>query len=509
MSKNKAIAIVSLVCLTLGVSSCRKFLNVNTSPNKAQSASVQTLLPAAELYVGSAVGVDLEIDGSFWAQYWTQSPSASQYTNLDKYTIGQDGFSYPWGNLYSAAENFYQVAILADSVKKKQYQAIAVLMQAYTFQLITDGWGDVPFRQALKGQYTDGHVVNPAYDSQAVIYRGIITLIDSANKLINTNDPIHPGADDLIYGGDMSKWQEFSNTLKLKVYMRMSEIDPTTAQAGIIALYASPNHSFIGIPGTDDAKIAYGFNTANKNPLYAEESGLNFTQNLVASSSCVDSMNSNNDYRLFAFYEPNTGGSFVGLAQGIIANNITLGSYSIPTTYVGGDAQNSASTSAPVNLMTSYESYFLQAEVAARGWVSGDDAGLFYNGIQASFEYYGSQISSQVGITGDSAYTLYVNGDVPNAIPPGYWATYPAGGSVQQKVQFIITQKWFSMCGNQGFEAWCELRRTGYPNFLPFPLFATPKAFPKRFLYPTTESTVNLSYPGLAPLTSKMWWDLN
>ena len=109
MSINKKIIVAAALGLTFGVSSCKKFLDVNQNPNGATAATVQTLLPGAELYVGTAQGVDLEIDGSFFAQYWTQNPGASQYHNLDQYAPGQDGFSTPWTNLYSAAENFFQL----------------------------------------------------------------------------------------------------------------------------------------------------------------------------------------------------------------------------------------------------------------------------------------------------------------------------------------------------------------------------------------------------------------
>src|SRR5690606_29077502 len=137
--------------------------------------------------------------------------------------------------------NLHQLGILADTGKKKQYKAIALIMKAYTFQLITDAWGDVPYTDALKGQLADSNVVNPEYDTQRVVYHGILADIDTALKLINPNDAVTPGAEDLIYGGNMVKWRKFANTLKLRVYMRMSNIDPVTAQAGITAMYASGN----------------------------------------------------------------------------------------------------------------------------------------------------------------------------------------------------------------------------------------------------------------------------
>jgi Starch-binding associating with outer membrane len=507
MNKNIKYGIVGLSLLTLGATSCKKFLNVNTNPNVTQTATVQTLLPAGELYLGSSVGVDLQIDGGFWAQYWTQSAGASQYRNLDMYDPYQDVFSTPWSNLYSAAENFYQMYKLADSQKHKNYMAISLLMRAYTFQVITDGWGDAPFKQALFGQYADSNITNPKYDSQKVIYNGILAEIDSANALIAEGDAFTPGTDDLIYGGSMIKWQRFSNTLKLKVLLRMSQIDPLRAQDSIAALYAS-GATFIG--AGDDAFISYGSSSTNRNPLYAEEVGLFNVQNLVGSSTCIDSLNSNNDPRIGVFYEqaaaletPTNPVVYAGIPQGQFNGSYNSGTFSIPSTYVAGDAGSGNSANAPVNFMTSYESLFLQAEVSARKWANaGQDSTLFAQAIQASFNYYANAISAVDGIPAGTAYNNYMAGG-------GYWTKYPTGSSTAALVRYIITQKWFAMCGNQGFEAWTEWRRTGYPDFLV--ISATSQIgnnFPKRFLYPTSESTVNSNYPGLAPLTSKVWWDV-
>jgi hypothetical protein len=500
MKRNIRTGTVCIMLAALSISSCKKFLNVNNNPNVAQTATVQTLLPAAELIVGSSSGVDLQIDGSIWAQYWTQDPGASQYRPLEQYAPGQDVFATPWMNLYSAAENFFQLYKLADSQKKRQYMAISLLMKAYTFQLITDGWGNAPYKQALKGEYIDSNILNPKYDSQRVIYNGIIADIDSANKLLSTSDPVTPGTDDLIYGGNMTQWKKFSNTLLLKIYLRMSQVSPGTAQAGIAKLYAT-TPVFIGTG--DDAFIGYGYNSANKNPLYAEESGLGYVQNLVASATCIDSMNSNNDPRRSIFYDTTSSGTFSGIQQGNEKATPAAGTFSIPSIYVGGNAGNTSSANAPVNLLTSYESLFLQAEVSARGWANpGMDSALFYQAINANFNYYSNQIAAATGMTAAAANTAYITGG-------GYWVTYPTTGSVAQKLSYIITQKWFAMCGNQGFEAWTEWRRTGYPNFLVYSQSSIiGNNFPKRFLYPTSESTTNSNYPGLAPLTSKVWWDL-
>ena len=109
MNRKIMSGVAGVLVLALSTSSCRKYLDVNTNPNVAPTATVKTLLPAAQLYVGTSAGVEMQIYGSFWAQYWTQSPGASQFHVLDQYAPGQDEFDRPWTNLYAAAENFFQL----------------------------------------------------------------------------------------------------------------------------------------------------------------------------------------------------------------------------------------------------------------------------------------------------------------------------------------------------------------------------------------------------------------
>ena len=527
MSIKNKILIIAVIVLATGASSCKKFLDVNKNPNISPTAETNLLLSSTEVYIGTAVGVDLETDGSLWAQYWTQNPNASQFRQLEQYQPTSDDFNSSWELLYSnAGEDLYQLEKLAIDKKQKQYQAVALLLKAYVFQLVTDAWGDAPFTEALQGARNDGHIVSPHYDAQQVIYTGIIKLIDQASALIDPGDQVHPGADDLIYGGNMELWQKFANTLKLRILLRLSEKDPTTAQAGIMALGSGP---FLG--EGEDAQINYSSTAGGKNPLYAEQVGLTQTQNIVASRTCVDSMNSNNDYRAYIFYEPIATGAVVGVRQGDYDAVLAPGSFSIGSYYVAGDANDDRSALAPVKLITGYESYFLQAEAAARGWSTGGDAKtLFEQGIHASLFAYAAafdaegitvsdpsidtNLTAAVPLTADYAYHAYLEGDSlwawPDMIPPAYWGTYPTSGTVQQKVRHIITQKWFSMCGNQGFEAWTEWRRTGYPDF--FQVSANSligNVFPRRFIYPNEEVTRNANFPGLKFVTDRVWWDIH
>jgi hypothetical protein len=435
------------------------------------------------------------VNGSFWAQYWTQSPLANQYKQYDQYQPSTDNYNNSWRLLYSdALTDLQYVYSKAKSKNSKQYMAVSRLLTAYTYQMIVDAWGEAPYSEALKALEADGAIVNPKYDMESVVYEGIVAQIDEAISLIDIETAAHPGNDDLIYQGDMAHWMMFASTLKLKVAMRMSEINPSRAQA-IIATIESDS-KFLGYIAAEgeDAKVAFTTDGGSQNPLYSEMVGLSKTQNLYASSTCVDSMNSNFDPRVFVFYKPTSAGTVVGIKQGDFANSTSATGKSIPSSNVAGEATNENSAAAPVRLLSSYESLLLQSEAAARGWSAGDDAALYSSAIDASFEAYGVADAAEISYYKDST----------------NWGVYPVAGTTQEKVRHIITQKWFSMCGNQGFEAWTEWRRTGYPDFLVISvnsLIGTQR--PARFLYPTDEINRNSSFPGVKSVEKRVWWDIN
>lgn len=476
------IAIIALLILP----GCRKYLDVNQDPNIARNVTTDLLLPSGQAALATVLGVDFNVIGSIWGQYWTQSPAASQYKVYEQYLPNASEYDREWGLLYSRAlTDFRQTEQIGAENNESQYVAISRIMQAYTFQLITDAWGDVPFSEALKGG--DGNTA-PRFDRQEMVYDGIAQMIMDAKEMMDPSDAGHPGADDLVYGGDMELWEKFANTLLLKVYLRLSEVNPGKAQSGIAALYAS-GAEFIA--DGEDAQISFISTAGNQNPLYSEIVGLNFVQNLVASATVVDSMNRNRDARAFELFTV-LGNNVVGLRQGNY-NASASTQVSFPSALTGAEARNPQSATAPVKLLTSYESYFLQAEAAARGWGgSGTDAMLFESGITASFESLN---------LGDSA-QVYLG--------TSYWGQYPAGGTQQQKIRHIITQKWFSMTGTQGFEAWTEWRRTGYPDFLVISANSIiGNNFPQSFLYPDDELTRNANFPGQKTVTTKVWWDAN
>ncbi|MBO9730714.1 MAG: SusD/RagB family nutrient-binding outer membrane lipoprotein [Chitinophaga sp.] len=483
--KKNIITLAFLSALLLSAPGCKKFLDVNKDPNHAVDVTVDVLLPSAQSGLTFALGNTLTIDGGIWGQYWTQSPTSSQYKNLDQYSPSEGDFGNVWFNIQvDALENLQKVIDKGNATNKKQYVAIGMLLKAYAAQLSTDLWGDVPFTQATQGDATTP-ILYPKFDTQSDIYTGIVKLIDDATKLIDPDDPNAPGGDDLIYGGDMTKWLHFANTLKLRVGLRLAKKDATRAGNIVKTLQGA---DFIQ-PG-ESALQNFNSTGGQTNPLYGAMAGsvLGRITNLVASSTAVNFFSGNSDPRLNAFYNK-VGSAVVGIPQGSF-NNPPTTTVSLPSAATGANPTDANSAFAPVKLMTDYEADFLQAEAIARGWLTGATAADMYNqGITDNFTAYG------------------VDGAADYMAQPAI--AYPAGGDVETQVKAIITQKWAAMCGNQTIEAWTEWRRTGYPSF-----FVISKAsiiganrWPGIFLYPSSELTRNPNAPKTNHLVyDKVWW---
>jgi hypothetical protein len=461
---------------------CKKFLDVNENPNNPVNASPELLLPTVEAAVGQLVGNNFQIYGNFWAQYWTQSPSSSQYRTIDQYRIANTAFDRSWSNLYRGALQNAQIIINSQEAGNAHIKGMAYVLKAYTFQLATDAFGDIPLSEAVQGN----QITSPRYEKQQVVYDSIFKFIDTGIAMLQSQGSSSPGSQDIIFQSDIGQWISFARTLKLRAYLRLSEIQPELAASGIAALYRDGG-TFL----QSDASINYSATGGNENPLYNEMLGLGRTQNIVASATAVGAMRANADPRLFKFYEPLAGSDTIAyIQQGTYSSN-TDKEVSPPSALVGANANSSVSATSPVKLISLSESYFLQAEAVARGWAPGTVATLFTSGIRSSFESL--SIASQAD--------AYIS-TAPDAQLPG---------DIEGNIRSIITQKYYAMCGFQGFEAWTEWRRTGYPEFLRPSAASTigGNRMPLRFLYPNSELTTNQNFPGTQLIYVPVWWDVD
>jgi hypothetical protein len=490
MKKLKKYSSLVIIVLLTTMNSCTKdFLDVNTDPNNPIDVTSELILPPAIAHTAFITGGTYQVITGFWAQYWTQGPTGNQYNIYDQYQIPNTTFDRQWVEMYSdVLQDFKVLSEKGLSENKPNYTAIAYIMQAYIFQVLTDLHGDIPFSEALKGLDN----IAPEFDSQESIYDGLITMIDRGIANIDYDaSAFLPGADDFVYHGDMELWERFANSLKLRIYMRQSEVRPGVAQAGISDLYTN---GAIFLEDGMDGEMHFVNAVGYEHPLYTEFINLG-RFNIMASNTIINYMLANNDVRIDAFFIPATTGPSAGAHAGIdqgdgktptFPSDATQNDFSQPGDLVaGGDA-------AAVFISAS-ETYFLLSEAAARGWIADDAQALYEAGITSSFLRW--------GFTDTDASDYF-------SLPQ---IAFPAAGSQDDKVKAIITQKWVANCGNQSMEGWNEWRRTGYPDFFTVSLTSliAPGSYPMRLPYPNSEIQTNQNTPAQPDITARVWWDIN
>ncbi len=457
--------------------------DLNLDPNTSPNAPAAQVLTAGMGYYGIALeGYVNEVD-AVMAQYWAGGPGVN-VIDLERYAIEPGDYNTEWAYIYRQALTDLNYA----NRNGNTAQSIAAeILSVCIYQSLVDHYGDIPYTQALSGATEDGAVLTPAFDSAESVYADLLTRLDAVLVAIDTNDEVL-GAEDIVYGGDISLWRKFANSLKLRILMRQSTVDASVA--GAVSDLISEN-DFIS-SSAEMATIAFDGDAGNWNPQYARrEQGIG--QFYCASNSIVAFMEELADPRLSVMFDPavNTG-TIVGMIQGNVNDLVTPSKddFSFPTAVAYGPAND-------VILMSHWEVSFLRAEAAARFGTSDDEKSTFDQAVGEHFAYIGAAGVSE-----------YLTGS----------ANYDPAASLDAKLSLIGVQKWLSMNGLQESEGWIESRRFDLPGARVFTdpgsgIFTTPTrsvladgVFPSIRLYPQSEIDFNPNTPARS-LTDKVFWD--
>ncbi len=475
------------IVLALGSAACFDdgITGINENPNAPGEVQPELLFPqgttaAVNLVRGSAF--DLTFTG-LWSQYY----SKVQYVDEDWYQIRPQTIDAYWSAFYSGALEDLQTAI-EQADDRGGIAAPALVMRAWTLGAMTDVWGDIPFTEALAGE--TGSFV-PAYDPQEVIYDTLLTSLATAAELLPGDESY--GDADPIYAGDNAKWERFANSLRARYGMRLSKVAPARAQAEVQAAIAAG----VFESNDDNAVLQYPGGGLGDHPFYTFHVSRDDHR---ISKAIVDTLLHLDDPRVAVFAaetdasaEGESDAPYVGLPNGLsTADAADYEGNGITQTSRIGDFY--LTDDSPAFLMTYAEVSFIKAEAAARGWIAGDAATFYLQGIEASMRQFG--VTDQVAIDAYLAQPrVQFQGD--------------AAGLTQ-----IALQKWIALFG-QGVEGWSEWRRTGVPNLTPVPEAKTSdKSVARRLQYPNSEQSFNnanlqaaISNQGGATMTHRLWWD--
>lgn len=472
----KKLSIIIALPLLLTVS-CRKNLtDINVDPKKPSTIPSSSLFTNAQrvlVNTTTSSNVNLNIFRLI-TQYWTETT----YTDESNYDLNTRAIPRGvWNAIYrDVLIDFEQAKTLMatdviDTKIQANDQAMIEIMEVYAWYYLVTSYGNIPYTQAL-------NIDNPfpKYDDAATIYSDLLTRLDAAIGKLNTAVDGF-GSADIIYGGDISAWKKFANSLKLKMGITIADNDAAKAKTTVESAVTAG----VFTSSDDNALYSYSSNPPNTNPIWVDlvQSG---RKDFVATNTFVNQLTTLNDPRLSLYVTEDAAGSYSGGKPGASNNYAT---FSKPSTTL-------TAATFPGDILDYTEVEFLLAEAAARGFSVGGTAATHYNNaITASIVYWG-------GSAADAA--TYLAQTAVN------YAT--ATGTYKQK---IGTQKWIALY-NRGWDAWIEWRRLDFP-VLPAP-DAPLTATPVRYTYSVDEQNLNKTNYDAAStaiggdkVTTKLWFD--
>jgi len=496
--------LIPLVCLVTFLSCSKEFLDINTDPNNPTSIEVSKILPTTERTLGDALSMD-ENNGGLSNVLAVYVHQMSTREEADKYGMtGADPvIATPWAKLYSSTANpgtsfpiYGVLQNLEDIIKNStdagnaKYAGIGKILKAYTYSVLVDVFGDVPFSEANK--LKEG-ILYPKFDDDAAIYDALFLLIDEGIADLNNAgapNPSTPGTDDLIYGGDTELWVKAANTLKLKLYTQIRKVKDVSAEVNALIsggnLISRTSESFL-IPygpngATDDRNPGfytyYATQRSNHVSPWFYEILKGYHQNIFFGNpdprlpyyiyNQVDATQPSRDGNQTEYRD----GPFVSIYFGSVGpdrdrtqqNTISLfGIYPVGGKYDDGSATiadaNSGTGAAPYRLITYADRLYLEAELIQSGVITGDVTAKLTEALQESFKQVDYMIAQYVHPTQS----------VPLLVGAASVATYIekvkaefASASANKKLEIIMTEKWLSAVGS-AVDQYTDLRRTGYP----------------------------------------------
>lgn len=499
--------LISLSLILVFATSCSDYLDVNTDPNSVTDNPGIFLLPSIEISIGSITGGRLALHGSLWAQYYNQNNTANQYRDIiDMQLVAGDGDN-AWDELYaSALSDIKKLKEFADAPEtyNPRLKYIATVLESYTYQVIFDCFGQAPYTEAIQGE-SDGNFT-PAFDNGTDVYPLLVQAIDNARTELDTYFDNNSGArrnlgsaeadQDLIYGGDMSLWIAFGNSVKLKIAMRNLDYDNAGSMAIINALETENNYL------TQDAMLdIFGDEVNKENPLYAQDQNLNTTINLVANRTISEFFTTNGDPREGLMFQANTNDNLL-LDHGDHRATTTTNPVLSNRTLVHDAVR-------PVYFLTSSEINFFRAELVAKGLISGSAKAYYDAAVTDAFTRVGSNVTATGLIDAGGNYE------------------FRATGTLDEQLEDIGVQKWAAMANVNPYEGFLEMHRLDYPEILQTTTYVETQPFGnagaklylpkntvlgtdyvKRYLLPQSERTSNAdNFPAQTKASDRLWWD--
>ena len=435
------------------------FEQFNKNPYEPSTLPVKSFFPGMIDVLASPEENPCQRNNTFWAcfgGYVTAPHSWDQGVNTwgcfnatDKWNM----WTANWVFTEHIYPNWFQIKRLTDS--EGYYYQMAQLFRIYSMVMIASIQGPMPYSQVADGEFY------VPYDDEPTAWHAMFDDLDAAiveirNAAVSGSTPL---ADvDRVYSGDNSKWLKFANTLKLRMAMRISSVEPDFAKQKAEEAVAAGVMTATGDSAYDHLNGRY------KNGWY--QVGLDWGGEVKANATITSYMNGYNDPRRAKYFTENKSGAgdtYMGVRSGIA--NVQKATY---INYSGLIYEESATT--PMPIMYAAEAAFLRAEGALKGWnMLGTPKDLYEEGVKLSFAEWGASGADAYLADSSSVPANYTDGGNSSnnwTNKSNVTIAWNDGDSNDKKLEKIITQKWIANYP-LGLEGWCDFRRTGYPYIFP------------------------------------------
>ena len=432
------------------------------------------------------------------------TPFASNSNNMTyKLVDGWNGF--PWSIAYTNVMNNALTVKTRAEEDLPHFYAWSLIIKVEAMHRLSDMFGPIVY------SHFGENPTSAEFDSQEEAYNNFFADLDFAIDALDSY-AAEGNTDfanfDIAYGGDITKWIKFANSLRLRLAIRIANVNPAKAQS---EAKAAIDNSYGLITSNDDN---FTVDPGLLHPL----STINSAWNDIRMGAPMESiLKGYNDPRISQYFLQSVeNGDYL-----VIRNGSDIASKS---DYENFSKLGPVIETTEVQLMTAAEVSFLQAEGALRGWAMGGTAQSFYEaGVTLSFAQHGA---------GDATAYLADNTSIPVAYVDPVNANHNVSGadlstatiawevaSDEILLEKIITQKWIAMYPD-GQEAWSEFRRTGYPKLFTVTVnnsggTISTEDFIRRVNLPTVEYESNAAETAKAVQTLKgadnggtrLWWD--
>ncbi len=479
-----------------------EFFDINQSPNSAveENMTPSLVLPRAmsRLATESATNNDEYLR---WLGYWARcSGTYGPNTEEEAYNLSSAFRRTSWLNLYDILKDFDVVEKNARTRNETGYLAIAKIMKTIGFMALVDQYNNVPYSKSFDlGKY----MLTP-YDKGDQIYKDMIAQLDSADLLLKNAivaNNLDIATADIMFKGNFAKWRKFGNTQRLRLVIHQSELLGNSGLKTEIDKIVANGGGFLGAGESAEVQPGYAADAGKRNPFWTtfnvnDNGGLdNYNR---ANTYFLNLLTSNNDIRYQYFYSkaatPKSGNLYYGYPYG---DDSTPDYAAANSSNVAGPGIAKGET-APLWVIPSFESLFLQAEAIQRGALAGDAKNAYEAAVKESFVWL------KVTDAATTA-TTYLNSELK---PFAVW------DKNTDKLKLIMTQKYIAMCGINGIETWTDYRRVGVPALADV-LSVSPsrgtRVVPTRLIYPQEEyqyNAANATAEGtIDPQTQKIFWD--